>query len=490
MDESKNKKDGMQTNEENTDTLADTEAIQKEMEELAAVFQEELDKATKEAEEAEASLDRTESQIDTVDSEEKVEDAEESDEVTLCACCEEKPAGTAQNPDSPYCADCEKGLRHYPFDLLNVILVLAALALVFYGGFVFANHFEAYAVVAKADNLQAEHALYSAIDTYTVAANTMVNNHINGELVYKRELLAVHKLGMMNLLPETAGKIRPFEMQLPHFKALREVLDESESYMATSAAASQLVLPYESKKPEEIPYDECMAKLEALAKQKPEPLDREKAENTYVPAAPSYQPAMLSFYKYYLALLAEKPIETQLLYAEEIKEAAPDALWLYGALLGDLYAKSGKDVESICLLLEQENKEDDTPSLLRVEAKRIAGKTQEAIDSAEEKIKAESSMTVEFLRQQALCYLALEDFETAHQKAQAAFDLAFSSDAPSIQICDTYALTSIAAGKDDAFQTVSKIFKENDMAISKEVMEYKEGKRTLTSIIAEGDYDL
>ena len=106
MDESKDKKDGMQPSEEQTDTLADTEAIQKEMEELAAVFQEELDKATKEAEEAEASLDLVESQMNAVESEEQVEAAAESDEVPLCACCEEKPAGTAQNPDSPYCADC------------------------------------------------------------------------------------------------------------------------------------------------------------------------------------------------------------------------------------------------------------------------------------------------------------------------------------------------------------------------------------------------
>ncbi len=494
MDEQKEKTQGGALDEETLKELENAKALHDEMEELAAVFQEELDRTKQEA--MEGTLEKPQEASEEISEEKASEEAQGEEESTdipedcLCDCCGTNRRGTKENPDSLYCEECEAGLRHYPFDLLNIILVLAALVLVFYGGFVFANHAKTYAAVLKADQLLSENKLYSALDSYSAAANTMINEHINGELVYKRELLTLYKLGGMNLLPETQNKIKPFEFKLPHFRALRLAIDDAEGYMATAAAGNGIVAPYEAKKPEEIPYDQLIADLEALKSQTPEDLEREEIEGGYIPATPSYRPAMIAFYKYYVALLCEKDVETQLQFAEEIREADPNAIWIYGSVLGDLYAKSGKDVEPICKQLEDLNAEDDTPALLRVASKRIAKNPEEAIQLAEEQIKAGSNMSPEFLRQQALCYLALEDYENAFQKANAAFEMAFSNGEPSVQLCDTYALCAAAAQKDKEYADVEKIFKESHMTVSSEVQEFRNGTRTLASILEEGDCDL
>lgn len=490
MDEQKEKKQDGALDEETLKELENAKALHDEMEELAAVFQKELDETKKEAEEG-TLAEKPEKAEEAVT--EEAPDSAESEELSddcLCECCGTNRRGTKENPDSAFCAECDRGLRHYPFDFLNVLLVLIALALVFYGGFVFATHTTTYAAVLKADQAYSKKQLHTALESYSAATDVMRNNRINGELVYKRELLTLYKLGGMNLLPEIQNRIKPFELKLPHLRALRLAIDDAECYMATAEAGNALVAPYEAKKPSEIPYDKLIADLEALKTQTPEPLERDYPEGSYIPAAPSYRPAMLAFYKYYVALLCEKDVATQLQFAEEIREADPDAVWIYGSLLGDLYAKSGKDVEPICKAFEELNSEDDTPDLLRTAAKRIDKNPEEAINLAEKQIKAGSSMASEFLRQQALCYLALEDYESAFQKASAAFEMSFSKGEPSVQLCDTYALCASAAKKSKEYEDVEKIFKESGLTVSNEVQEFRNGTRTLKSILEEGDCDL
>ena len=116
----------------------------------------------------------------------------------------------------------------------------------------------------KADSLAKQNKLYSALDAYSTAANTMVNQHINGELVYKREILVAYRLGGINMMQEPAENIKSWEMALPHFRSLRLALDEAESFLATVDAANAILAPYDTAKAEDIPYDDLIAQLDAL----------------------------------------------------------------------------------------------------------------------------------------------------------------------------------------------------------------------------------
>ncbi|MGN0520382.1 MAG: tetratricopeptide repeat protein [Candidatus Fimenecus sp.] len=482
-----------------TAKAAEEQALHDEMEELAKVFQEELDRAKAEAKEvAEAAPVDPEIELSTGEippATEKSSSANEPiPEDELCDCCGEKRRGTAENPNSPYCADCDSGLRHYPFDFLNIFFAIVAICFVFYGGYVFADHTEAFVAVQKADSLRAEKKMYSALDAYASAANTMVNNHINGELVYKREILLAADLGYVSGLTEPASNIHSWEMSLPHFRSLKKVLDTSADIMATAEAAGSLLSAYETTAPQDIPYDDIIAQLDEL---KTTPVssaqtDEDTTEETtasadaYSPKAKQYHSAMLAFYKYYVALLSGKDLDTQIVFLEEIRDTAPDMVWLYAPLLSELYAKTGRDIEPMCKLMSDFNIEDNSPALARVIEKRVAGQYEEATALCDEALAASEDLSSEFYRQKALMLLAQGNYSEAYTTV----DTAYQSSSPSVQTVYTVALCAAAAGEETAYNEIIDMLESYGYTIPEEVTGYKDGSVTLDQILFEGDYDI
>ena len=106
MDENKEKLTG---------SSPDAENIKDEMEELAKVFKEELEKAKQEAEELTEGLENLQVEgynPQTVSLGEKTTIADDE----LCEYCGERRRGTEKDPDSPYCSECEETLEKYPYD--------------------------------------------------------------------------------------------------------------------------------------------------------------------------------------------------------------------------------------------------------------------------------------------------------------------------------------------------------------------------------------
>ena len=96
---------------------ADEQALHDEMEELAKVFQAELDRAKSEAK-AVAENAPVDPEIELSDAAQIPPAAEKTvaenapiPEEELCDCCGEKRRGTAKDPDSPFCTECDAGLR-------------------------------------------------------------------------------------------------------------------------------------------------------------------------------------------------------------------------------------------------------------------------------------------------------------------------------------------------------------------------------------------
>ena len=106
-----------------------------EMEELARIFKEELDKAVQDAEDA-AQID----DLDTMEVEgynpkelsldESKKPAAPLSEDMLCECCGERPRGTKKNPDSVFCEDCEAILEKYPYDWKGILAIVVVLGIV------------------------------------------------------------------------------------------------------------------------------------------------------------------------------------------------------------------------------------------------------------------------------------------------------------------------------------------------------------------------
>lgn len=482
------------------------QSLHDELEDLARVFQEELDRAKAQAE---ADANRTDDapgiliqSLDDLPDAQQEADAEaepkNDTEETLCECCGERPSGTQKDPDSPYCAVCDEGLRHYPFDFLNVLLALVLLVFVFYGGYQFAEHTEVFVKTAEADRLAADNELYSALDAYTQAEEAMSSDRINGELVYKRAALTMYKLGYMSNVVELGNNIPAWELNLPHFRSTKTQLNRAAQFLATGDAATEILSPYMSMSAQDIPYDDVLTQLEALKTASPEETTAaeettdeagttEAADtDTYTPQYTGYSTAMVTFYQYYLALISDQPLETQIGFVEEMQSLAPEETWMYATLLGELYAKTGRDIEPICTKMLEVNAEDDTPALLRVIALRTAGDYDEAISQSEAQIEAGNEYASELYRQIGLCYLLQGDYETAYEKVNEGFHLTN----PSIQLVNTLALCASAAGEEDAYAEAADLLTSSGYTISEEVLEYRAGTRTIESIFTEGDLDV
>lgn len=494
MDERKEKDGVLPESEENS---SETQALHDELEDLAKVFQEELDRAKAQAREvAENGTEEPEILIQGL--EDLSEHPAQTESVTeesvpaeeLCECCGEKRRGTAKNPHSAFCEECDAGLRHYPFDWVHVLLALAAICLVFFGGYVFAEHTEGFAAVCKADKLQHENKKYSALDAYAEAASVLEGDKINAENVYKREILLAASLGFINGIEEPAQNIQPWEISLPHFRKVKRALLTGAEFTETVNAAEELLVSYQTMSPEQIPYDDLLAQLEALKTQPvAESADGGQAASTkgYQAKAEKYSIPGVLFYQYYLALLCEKEPEVQIGFLEEIRETAPEELWLYGQFLGELYAKTGRDVEPICKQIEEKNAEDGAPALIRVISMRMQGNYDAAIALCEAQIDAENENSSELYRQMGLCYLAKGENESAYTAVNNGFQ---SAGRPSVQICNTLAICALAAGQTDAFNEVKELLENSGIALSAEVTQYQNGTLTVGQILTEGDCDI
>lgn len=465
-----------------------TEEIKDEMEALAAVFQQELDKTKVESEAAEPEIliqDLEDISEDPADNE---EDSVNLTEDELCDCCGEKRRGTEQNPDSAYCADCEDGLRHYPFEFLNIFFVLAILAVVFYSGYVFADHLPTYIDVQKADALASENKISEALNAYATAANTMVSEGINGELVYQREIQVAFSVGYMEELDSLAENIRSWELNLPHFRKTKAALTEAKNILYTAQTAYTILNEYDTENTANLPFDEIIGRLTALETAAVEQTTAAEGATAAAVQPTQYSKAMLDFYKYYIALLCNKDNEIQIGYLEQGWKENPEYVWLYGSMLGNLYAKTGRDVTEIARLIREKTMDDASADLLVIIANRIKGDYDGAIAQCEALAAERRSEDIiyELYRQEALCYLAKGDYASAYTKASEAY----SNYAYSVEVIDTLALCAAVQGNEDVYNEMSKILTDNGFEIAEDVRNYKAGSITLDDILLKGDYDV
>ncbi len=474
------------------------QSLHDELEDLARVFQEELDRAKAEAAaDAEREEDAPGILIQGLDdlpdaAAQAKEAAEEQPEKekALCECCGERPRGTQKDPDSPYCSVCDEGLRHYPFDFLNVLLALVLLVFVFYGGYQFARHTEVFVKAVEADTLASDKELYSAWNAYIEAQDAMSADRIHGELVYKRAIRVMYRLGYMANAAEAGENINAWELNLPHFRSTKTQLDRAAQFLATGDAAMEILSPYSSTLAQDIPYDDVLAELEALKTASPEETTAEDGSTSdsdaYTPQYTGYNTAMVAFYQYYLALISNQSLETQLGFVEEIQSLEPEETWIYATLLGELYAKTGRDIEPICAKMLEVNAEDDTPALLRVIALRTAGDYDEAVAQSEAAIADGNANASELYRQIGLCFLLQGDYEKAYEE----INEGFQTTNPSIQLINTLALAASAAGEEEAYADLEDLLTSNGYAVSGDVLAYRAGTCTLESIFTEGDLDV
>lgn len=477
--------------------------LREEMEELARTFQEELDKAKAEEELLAGERDKEREMLiqeldDDVDTEAEL--PEEIPEDELCECCGEKRRGTKDNPDSPYCRDCERGLRRYPFEAAKIIFVMLVVALSIFACIKFTDNAELYAISAKADRYERQRKLVSAYSSYQNVLNMLETDSVNAELVYQRAVRNMLEVNMLDDIPQYEEKFRMFEFKLPHLRSAYNTFVTSEGFRITQLDGYQVLYEYMDELDKngedytKLPYSEIIGRLDALLSMTTEESYKyqaslaEGAEDSpdYPVKVNNYNEAIINFVKFYAAALSEQDPEVQIGYLEKIRAAYPELTWLYSAFLGDLYNRTGRDVTELCSQVSGYNEEDDISDVILTSNLRIKGNYTDSIALAQKNIDTQSSYSYEFYRQQAMCYLCTGDYNKAFETASEAYK-AYSY---SIQVCNTYALSALAAGKADAYDEIAKLYESNNLEMSEEVLAYKNGETDIETILTKGDFDI
>ena len=119
-----------------------TSELEKELEDIRDMFQQELDNATNET-----PLIQELEDISEADGE---ADAEEETEPRLCECCGENECSDKYGEDYPYCDDCRELMKKYPMRWSGILMTIVMIAVFIASAFASVSYAEDFVTVADA----------------------------------------------------------------------------------------------------------------------------------------------------------------------------------------------------------------------------------------------------------------------------------------------------------------------------------------------------
>lgn len=507
MDENKEKLSG--SNPDDADSIKD------EMEELAKVFKEELDKAKNESEKFSDGLENLE--IDGYNPQ-KVSLGEKTtpiDEDKLCEYCGERLRGTEKDPDSPYCSECEATLEKYPYDYRGIIAAIVTVCVAVAAVFLFAVNVPVFSTMKQADKAVSDGRLYTAINKYNSATEYAEN--ITAEQKYynlhkKKALVCFDMVNMNSAITEIGDNIPDAVLNLLTFKDVNEILDSSERMQATAMVAQQYIANYADVTDET--YDKIIADLDKLSGKKIYIKGTEyhdETEEDYTPDGTETvviaDEGWLCMYKYAAAQQMNKEPEVIVGYLQGVADSSEYMKTLVGSLLASTYAGMLGEydkAEEIANSLKEINCESpEWHMVMSVIYRHRDNDYEKALELCEDGLKMleelpnGESYVMQYgyilQLQQSLNYIMQDKYEEAYEAIKAAYDNLSMTGGLTIQVRDLYAMLALQTNDNETFDALAlEIESYGDASISftSDVTDYKSGKLTLKEIAESGRYDL
>ncbi|MCH5191337.1 MAG: hypothetical protein J1F23_04155 [Oscillospiraceae bacterium] len=489
------------------------QSVHDEMEELARVFKEELDKAIKDAEEANIIDDIENIRVEGYDPKALSRDPKNTAaKEELCECCGERPRGTEKNPNSPFCSECEKNLEKYPYDYKGVVGLMVTVGVALCAIVLFAINLPVFANMKQGDKALGDGKLYTALAKYERAISAADDMEADMYNLYAKRAEAEYKLlDMSSALMDIEENIPEGVRKLPVFRGVR-AMHEDTALMQVSAAAIQNHLNDFVTISDEN-YDEVIAMLDSLSGKKiyekdgaiydetDEDYTPDGTENVYI-----YDEGWLNIYKYSAAQYCEKDEETVITYLEKAAENSEYLDRLVSPLLAATYVGTGNYEKGAELAekIRKHNAEGTDYYLITSMLYRYRDKDfQKGVDICQEGLDMVKSLTsgdelvvqigYYLSMQKALNYIMLDDLENAYEAVTECFDYQNEAYNLTVQTRDMYAMLALATGDSDTFNGLEEEIAEygdESIAFSSDVTDYKDGKITLQELAQSGRYDL
>lgn len=499
--------------DENKEKLTGTpdDELKSEMEDLARIFKEELDKAVKDAETA-AEADSTTLEVEGYDPRAVSRTSKKNEKVQLCEICGQKPCGTEKNPDSPYCKDCEELLEEYPYDWKGIAAVLVCVCVAIAAVFLFALDAPIFSAMKKGDEAYKNNQLFTARAEYDKALNYVDEEDFgkNLSLHAKDALLNYDLLDRESALTTINTYFNDTLLKLPAYKDLGETKAKIGSLQATASAIQNHLYNYEAITDNN--YQEVIDKLSSLSGKKiyvKNDMCYDELDEDYTPDGTekvyTYDEGWLYLYKYSVAVEAGK---SESVYIEFIEKAAEyESLdSLVTPLLATTYVGIGEyeKAEKLADKILALNAEGIDYHLVSAMLYRYRDADyQKAINICESGIYTLSDLdNSEALlpsygyileMQKSINYIMLEDYAKAYEAVKQCYDYQAQVGSLSIQVRDMYAMLALQTGDKTTFEAFeAEIVESGEYGVpfTDDVTAYREGKKTLQEIVMDGGYDL
>lgn len=250
----------------------------------------------------------------------------------------------------------------------------------------------------------------------------------------------------------------------------KKLKNEVDNMMDTIQSLNSIVQSVATLEASEIDYDGTIAKI-----------DEATTENS--------DKCVTEYYKFYVALLADKDAQTQFDFLEAAKKANPTAKWLWGPDMANCYRLLGQMDKGVEILdgLIADNVEDTSYYSLKTKLYRMDKQYDAAVQICNAALEAsydeeeDAVSDPEIYRQLAVIYLLKGDYKTAASRAETATQMALNLD-----ICNTAAICCIANGDEDGYNEMVETLAQYSATLSNDVIAYKEGTKTLEQIYLEG----
>ena len=482
-----------------------------EMEELARIFKEELDKTIEESESTETETEYEVEGYEVTMGEQKPVEKLTEDE--LCECCGEKARGTEKNPDSPFCSDCEAILEKYPYDWKGATTAIVTLFVTLAAIICFIANVPIFSYTVEAEKAFNEGNLFTANQKFNKALEKIDKEDDGAYLnIYeKRILLNYNLLDMDSVLNDADAYFSDFAKKLPMYKDIAEIEEELMKMQASVLVIQDTLSQYTDISDKN--YDEIIGALDALSGKK----IYVKGSSYHLEGEEGFTPtgkedvyvcfdAWIDMYKYSAAQYLEKDGKIIAGYLSDAAEKSDYVAALVNPLLAATYVGIGEYDKAEALLpgIKEANKENADYYMVESMLYRYRDKDyQKGIDTCVKglnmlsKIPDSSDMVAQvgyvLSMQKTLNYIMLKDYKSAYASAEECYSYQSETYSVSLQVRDMYAMLAIETGDYDTFETLEEeiaTYGESSAGFSQDVKDYKAGKVTLQELAMNGGYDL
>lgn len=511
-------------------------SVHDEMEELARIFREELGKAREEAEKAENEAEPA-TDIDVLNNGFEVEgyavttgEKSNTEPEEMCECCGERPRGTDRDPNSPFCKECAAIMEKYPYDWKGIIMLLAALAVVFISLITFIQITPIFASTCRGNKAVKDNKLYSALSYYSDAEQYIVDNNIALEFknLRRSEAILFYRFGNDEWVEKNFGNPAilcaltliedTYDNKDFHDKNISEIFN-----VITATRANILMLgSYEDEIKSDSDYNRLIEKYESLIGKNIYMTDTDNLDSSTVfdsldeSRKPSgsetvvpYDEGWIRFYQYVLAESQNKT-EDMTLYLKKAADVST-AYETYSDLFFARFCLNNKNYEQAEKVIKRMGTKNSESVIYHALLSKLYRNRDKNYYAAKEvcftglETVAASYKSYDLIAyagtylsvEKALNFIMLKDYENAFASAEEAVSYQndfYGSTSPIAR--DLFAILALATNNTEKYDDLANAVAANveeygkDYDFSSYVYDYKDNKISLEEIVESGYFDV